>query len=208
MWRLRGPYRRALVAATAAMAAIGIVCFVATRIVAFAQLFGIFSDHAGVRIAQGEIAAASTGANTGAGAGAGGNVSRNAVIPKILHQVFHNWHNASDSSSTIPAKWRPMQQTCLDLNPDWEYMVRAFSYRSRDSDIRLTYLQLWSTKTSEEFIETNYPWFLPTYKGYKHPVQRVDVVKYFVLRHYGGIYIDLDNVKYPFRLLYLGAPAH
>lgn len=125
MWWLRGPYRRALVVATTAMAAIGIVCFVATRIVAFAQLFGIFSDHAGVRITQGEIAAASTDA------GAGGNVSRNAVIPKILHQVFHNWHNASDNSSTIPAKWRPMQQTCLDLNSDWEYMVRESSYRSR-----------------------------------------------------------------------------
>jgi hypothetical protein len=48
---------------------------------------------------------------------------------------------------------------------------------------------------SREFIETYYPWFLSTYDGYRYPVQRVDTVRYFILRHYGGIYLDLDNVS-------------
>lgn len=50
---------------------------------------------------------------------------------------------------------------------------------------------------SREFIEVYYPDFLGTYDGYAYPVQRVDSVKYFILRHYGGIYIDLDNVGHP-----------
>lgn len=33
-----------------------------------------------------------------------------------------------------------------------------------------------------------------TYDGYRYPVQRVDAVRYFIMLHYGGIYMDLDNV--------------
>jgi inositol phosphorylceramide mannosyltransferase catalytic subunit len=34
---------------------------------------------------------------------------------------------------------------------------------------------------------------LRTYDRYRYPVQRVDAVRYFLLLHYGGIYLDLDN---------------
>lgn len=54
--------------------------------------------------------------------------------------------------------------------------------------------QLWTEKESREFIEREYPWFLNTYDGYRYPVQRVDTVRYFLMQHYGGIYMDLDNV--------------
>lgn len=58
--------------------------------------------------------------------------------------------------------------------------------------------QLWTERASRDFIETEYPWFLRTYDGYRYPVQRVDAVRYFLLLHYGGIYMDLDNVRrYP-----------
>jgi hypothetical protein len=56
-------------------------------------------------------------------------------------------------------------------------------------------LQLWTEKASREFIEKEYPWFLQTYDVYRYPVQRVDAVRYFLLLHYGGIYLDLDNVS-------------
>jgi hypothetical protein len=55
--------------------------------------------------------------------------------------------------------------------------------------------QLWTEQTSREFIEKNYVWFLKTYDEYPFPVQRTDTVRYFLLRHYGGIYLDLDNVS-------------
>lgn len=55
--------------------------------------------------------------------------------------------------------------------------------------------QLWTTKTSREFIEKKYPKFLKTYDGFRYPVQRVDALRYYLMRYYGGIYIDLDNVS-------------
>ena len=41
---------------------------------------------------------------------------------------------------------------------------------------------------------TRYPWFLETFDGYPYPIQRADAIRYFVLHHFGGIYIDLDDV--------------
>src|ERR1700761_5206189 len=46
---------------------------------------------------------------------------------------------------------------------------------------------------SQLFIANEYPHFLATYDGYRYPVQRVDALRYFLMRHYGGIYMDLDN---------------
>jgi inositol phosphorylceramide mannosyltransferase catalytic subunit len=56
--------------------------------------------------------------------------------------------------------------------------------------------QLWTEQSSRDFIEESYPWFLSTYDSYKYPVQRVDTVRLFLLREYGGIYLDLDNVSF------------
>ena len=55
-------------------------------------------------------------------------------------------------------------------------------------------MQLWTDAGSLEFIKKEYPWFEETFKGYKHPIQRADAIRYFVLAKYGGIYIDLDDV--------------
>lgn len=53
--------------------------------------------------------------------------------------------------------------------------------------------ELWTDRKSREFIATHYAWFLPTFDNYAHPIQRADTIRYFVLSHYGGIYIDLDD---------------
>jgi hypothetical protein len=51
---------------------------------------------------------------------------------------------------------------------------------------------LWTDASSREFIAEHYPWFLETFDGYRYPIQRADAIRYFVLYHYGGVYIDLD----------------
>ena len=55
--------------------------------------------------------------------------------------------------------------------------------------------QLWTDVKSREFIATEYPWFLATFDNYSQPIQRADAIRYFVLNHFGGIYIDLDDVS-------------
>lgn len=91
---------------------------------------------------------------------------RPQLIPKIIHQTYIN--------ESIPAHWKGPQQSCLDLHPDYEY-------------------KLWTDKKSREFIAAEYPWFLETFDGYPYPIQRADAIRYFVLHHFGGIYIDLDD---------------
>lgn len=51
---------------------------------------------------------------------------------------------------------------------------------------------LWTDQKSDDFIAEHYSWFLPTFRGYKYPIQRADAIRYFVLHHYGGVYLDLD----------------
>ena len=66
----------------------------------------------------------------------------------------------------------------------------------------LTFLvpqQLWTDEKSRRFIEKEYPWFLETFDSYKYPIQRADSIRYFVLAHYGGTYIDLDDVRLTFQ---------
>ncbi|KAM0793436.1 hypothetical protein ACM66B_000881 [Microbotryomycetes sp. NB124-2] len=86
-------------------------------------------------------------------------------IPKIIHQTW--------KTNDLPDRWKSVRQTCIDLHPDYEYM-------------------LWSDDSSRKFIAKEYPWFLATFDGYTYPIQRADAIRYFVLHHYGGVYMDLD----------------
>ena len=58
--------------------------------------------------------------------------------------------------------------------------------------ILLSRYMLWTDASSRAFIADNYSWFLDTFDNYAYPIQRADAIRYFVLYHYGGIYIDLD----------------
>jgi len=93
---------------------------------------------------------------------------RPQLIPKILHQTYIN--------TSIPEVWQGAQQSCIDLHPapEWEY-------------------KLWTDAASLDFIRDEYPWFYDTFKNYPFPIQRADAIRYFVLAHFGGIYIDLDD---------------
>ena len=55
--------------------------------------------------------------------------------------------------------------------------------------------QLWTDEASHEFIRTEYPWFLETFEKYPYAIQRADTIRYFVLAHFGGTYLDLDDVR-------------
>ncbi|OSD04182.1 glycosyltransferase family 32 protein [Trametes coccinea BRFM310] len=96
------------------------------------------------------------------------NDTRHALperIPRIIHQTW--------KSETLPEKWVNVSQSCRDMNPGYEY-------------------KLWTDADAREFIAQHYNWFLGTFDNYKYPIQRADAIRYFVLYHYGGIYIDLD----------------
>ena len=51
---------------------------------------------------------------------------------------------------------------------------------------------LWNFYDIEILIREHHPWLLSTWKTYPYHMQRVDVMKYLILYHYGGLYLDLD----------------
>jgi mannosyltransferase OCH1-like enzyme len=82
--------------------------FAISRLVAIIQLF---FEHSGVAITPQEIA--SVYAELGA-------QRRPQLIPKIIHQVFHDWRHQNWS---LPSDWDDLRQTCINLHEDWEYVV-------------------------------------------------------------------------------------
>lgn len=95
-----------------------------------------------------------------------------AVVPRVLHHIFHNW--TDPQNEVLPPEYSQRRQSCMDMTEGWEHW-------------------LWSAERSREFIADEYPWFLHTYDNFRMPIQRVDTLRYFLIRHYGGIYLDLDN---------------
>ncbi|CAN6631898.1 mannosyl phosphorylinositol ceramide synthase Csh1p [Trichomonascus vanleenenianus] len=89
-----------------------------------------------------------------------------SLIPKIIHQTY--------KTEAIPEIWNHTHATVVDMHPDYQYI-------------------LWTDESARNFVKEHYSWFLPTYDAYPYPIMRADVIRYFVLYHYGGIYIDLDN---------------
>ena len=85
--------------------------------------------------------------------------------PKIIHQTY--------KTINIPEHWKISQKKWKELHPDYTYMFWT------DEDIR-------------EYIKTNYPQYLQIHDNYKYNIQRADMIRYFILYDFGGIYSDLD----------------
>lgn len=162
-----------------------VIGFAIASFVAVSRLHGfiqLFFEHSGIAITQAEIAIIHNSTTLD---------PRPQLIPKIIHQVFHDWRNVG-----MPSDWEGVRKSCIEKNKEWEYMVET---QPPDHLIAaagaLILSQLWTEESSREFIREHYGWFLKTYDGYSYPVQRIDTVRYFLLLHYGGIYLDLDNVS-------------
>jgi hypothetical protein len=87
------------------------------------------------------------------------------LIPKIIHQTW--------KTGDVPERFRSFQQSWRDLHPGWAY-------------------RLWTDDDNRAFIAREYSWFLPIFDAYPEAICRADAIRYFLLRHYGGVYADLD----------------
>lgn len=94
-----------------AIPALALIVLVALRLVRFVEIFGA---HAGTALTQEEVESAYNTTK--------GDKTKAEHIPKIIHQVFHNWKDPGNE--TLPADWDAVRQTCISRNPDFEYRVR------------------------------------------------------------------------------------
>lgn len=104
----------------------------------------------------------------GVAAARGFIVGAGQPIPKIIHQT------APEDRKAWPKIWSRYQVTWQTRHPDFEYV-------------------LWTDEDLDRFMRHKYPDFYPMYRSYDVHIKRVDVARYFILYHYGGIYADMDT---------------
>ena len=93
-------------------------------------------------------------------------------IPKHIHRMWRSGH--------IPDRFKGNWVHCQEVNPAYN-------------------VTLWDDAATESLIQKHYPWFMPVYRSYPYTVERLDAGRYFIIYHYGGIYIDMDvDCKVPF----------
>jgi len=93
------------------------------------------------------------------------------LVPPNLHHIL-----LGRPRSSAPENWNTSMDSCIKLHPK-EAGWRHF---------------FWDDEKAESFMADNYLWFLPTFLSYPHLIQRADSLRYFILFHYGGIFMDLD----------------
>lgn len=86
-------------------------------------------------------------------------------IPALIHQTWKD--------TDVPPEWQKWSDSWRIQHPGWGY-------------------RLWTDADNRAFLQEHYPWFLPVYDGYPEAIMRADAIRYFLLDHFGGLYVDLD----------------
>ena len=97
------------------------------------------------------------------------------TIPYLLHFVWIDFRDESNMNPSIPDKYIRNIERCTTINHGFDVKV-------------------WNGHMCRNLIVQEYPWFLATYDGYRYPIMRCDAIRYFILYHYGGVYLDIDTV--------------
>lgn len=92
--------------------------------------------------------------------------ARDMKIPRIIHHVC-------DYPDGIPENLLALAATWKQYHPEWEQ-------------------RFWDRQQMEDFVHTVCPDFEPYYLAFPHNVQRWDAIRYLILYHIGGMYVDLD----------------
>jgi len=92
---------------------------------------------------------------------------------KVVHQV---WFGLMPSKKQAKKMYKDLKR-CRDSwkikNPDWCHIE-------------------WDKEMSLSLIKTFYPQHEELFKSYSYEIQRCDVIRYFALHRYGGLYADMD----------------
>ena len=81
------------------------------------------------------------------------------VSMSIPHEIHQIWLQGADH---LPEKHRAGRDAWRRMHPGWRHT-------------------LWDDGSIRALLSEHYPWFLPTYRGYRHLHQRADSGRYFIL---------------------------
>lgn len=88
-------------------------------------------------------------------------------IPRIIHQIW------SGIDEPLPSHFRELGETWKRDYPTWKY-------------------EFWDNDRMVSFIKEYYPQHWEVYNKYPYNIQRWDSIRYLILCHYGGMYVDFD----------------
>ncbi|ODA80848.1 hypothetical protein RJ55_03808 [Drechmeria coniospora] len=145
----------------------GLILFFVAAVPRLMALSLIFGPHAGVAMTQKQVVDDHQ-------ATLSLPVARPRPVPRIIHQIAHDWISPANETVPMPLAWVKARRNCVALHPTWEH-------------------KLWDEAVSRQFIRYEYPWFLQAYDDLPSPSKRSEVLRYFLLRHFGGIYLHLDH---------------
>jgi len=96
-------------------------------------------------------------------------------IPPLIHYIWFRdlYATQPGEEDSIPHSGSNAPDLCIQHNPTFT-------------------VHIWNETEVLSLIDHHYAWFLPIWHSYRHPIQRVDAAKYFILYHHGGVYLDLD----------------
>ena len=94
------------------------------------------------------------------------SVAQQMKIPRIIHQIYEDPAGPTPDLLRIAESWKRKM-------PDWEY-------------------RFWSRSMIDDFLKTVRPDFEDCYRSYPFNVQRWDAIRYLLLYHIGGLYVDFD----------------
>ena len=95
--------------------------------------------------------------------------SGHETIPRRLHHIL-----LGPLSASPPVSWLSARNSCLVLHSHFEKH------------------HFWDDHTGRDFLALHYSWFVKTWNSYPTDIQKADALRYFVLYHYGGIFLDMD----------------
>lgn len=104
-----------------------------------------------------------------------GPVHNDIQVPLIMHRMWRDDSITNPDTSELPLRWHTAFNNCSE-----QYHGRNWT------------TVLWTDETIRAFLVRRYPDFVPVYESYPYNIQRVDAARYFILYHYGGVYLDLD----------------
>lgn len=87
------------------------------------------------------------------------------MVPKLIHQIW--------KTQEIPATVAGYVATLKKLHPDWNY-------------------KLWTDLEADNFIKKHYAEHHSLYTSFKYNILRADFLRYCLIEHFGGFYVDLD----------------
>lgn len=93
-------------------------------------------------------------------------------VPKIIHKIWFNFKNTVQGE-TPPEQHLFSEIECRRINKDYNIMF-------------------WNEQKANDFIKAQYPFFYSYFMRYPKKIQKVDALRYFLLHHYGGVYMDSD----------------